>query len=570
MASSAESPNFLEIFPHEITLRILSYLDALTLVLCQSVCRFLHQTIIETADLVYAIELAIACQEDGTNPTLSYKEKLELLRNQQERWTELRWSKDIRYPMITAGLWELFGNVLAQNSLDRSLTFVQLPSAYRDIPERQWTVRPEKPAVFRDFGMDPSQDLLVLIEIPRRLVGAMSPFYHIHLQTMSTATKHPLAANSGLIPHLRPSFDPSTVYSIQISSEFLGILFHGGAILPNEFVIWEWKTGTKKLHLQSDDLLSFCFLSERHVLFSLITDAGVFELLVVDFEEEDSEKKDYSQIKNGIKFAIPRLAPLVTSLMFTIRSDPSPRWAPHSDLEAPFYASHSDEKLFVASLWLRKANVRHLTLVLTQSAFLSHLDSLGPILDLPTIPWEDWGPQATRLDESYRLNPAFDTWACYIYGTKLVLPERSIRTPGEFTVQLFDFNQRALRRAISEGGEMAYTAVTEMEKLVCDTSLCVTAPSISRAGDLFRDEVRTWLPYRWVARTVPDAPDFCSLMCSEDAVIVVDDVSRRFRVFCVRDTMLTGVFASLRTGRVVTGSFRFSLDWCCRSGATFA
>lgn len=70
--------------------------------------------------------------------------------------------------MKGSNLWELFGNVLAQKNVGQSFTFVQLPSAYRNIPEREWTVVVETPKRVRDFGIDPSQDLLMLIELPRR------------------------------------------------------------------------------------------------------------------------------------------------------------------------------------------------------------------------------------------------------------------------------------------------------------------------------------------------------------------------------------------------------------------
>ncbi|KAF5374083.1 hypothetical protein D9757_010711 [Collybiopsis confluens] len=513
--------NLLEILPPEIILGILLRLDAVSLTRCQLVCKFFRDTITQSANLVYTIELAISQQEDGQTSILSPKEKLELLRNQQKHWTQMRWGDELRYTMKKSGLWELFGNVLVQRNLDHSFTFVQLPSTHRNILERTWTVKPERPHIVRDFGIDPSQDLFVLIEVPRRLRNVSSPIYNLHVQTMSAAKKHPLAVESGIIRHSRHAFDQSTSFSIQISGDYVGLFFHDSA-MQNEFIIWEWKTGNKKLHFDGDNLLSFSFLSERHVLFSTFTEEGAFELFIVDFIAESSEKQEYNSVSHGLKLALPQLALDVSPLMLTVRSDPSPHWAPHSDLKVPFYASHSDEKIFVASLWLQKASIRHLTFVFTLSALLPRLKTLGPISTDSAIPWEDWGPQATRMDESHRINAGFDTWACYLYGTKLALPEQSGRTSGNFTVHLFDFNPRAVRKAISDGSRIAEGSVSNIEHIELETSLCVTAPSVFRPGDLFEDEIKTWLPYRWISRTIPDA-NFSSVMCSEDSIIIVQD-----------------------------------------------
>lgn len=95
-------------------------------------------------------------------------------------------------------------------------------------------------------------------------------FFLIHMQTMSTATKHPLATGSGIIDYHQPSFDPPTSFYIQISNEYVGIFFSAPRAIPEtELVIWEWKSGREKLVHKSckhsllqvsDILLSSIFL----------------------------------------------------------------------------------------------------------------------------------------------------------------------------------------------------------------------------------------------------------------------------------------------------------------------
>lgn len=72
--------------------------------------------------------------------------------------------------MSRGQVWELYGNVLAQARGPRSLAFVQLPSEIRGIVEKEWVI-PDVGFKIRDFGMDPAQDLLVLIEFPERSVS---------------------------------------------------------------------------------------------------------------------------------------------------------------------------------------------------------------------------------------------------------------------------------------------------------------------------------------------------------------------------------------------------------------
>lgn len=118
--------------------------------------------------LQYKIELAIAGQEDGVYHSLFTRRRL--LRSHQHNWDTLHWTQDQRISMFRGGLWELYGNVLAQITRNgRTLHFKQLPSQSRSIEEKSWTVDISQFRV-RDFGIDPAQDLLIIIERPQGFV----------------------------------------------------------------------------------------------------------------------------------------------------------------------------------------------------------------------------------------------------------------------------------------------------------------------------------------------------------------------------------------------------------------
>jgi hypothetical protein len=124
-----------------------------------------------TVELKYKIELFMANMDDGPPSSISKADRLKLLRAHQTAWKNLTWTKksvvsdnpnatdheDDEVP------WKCLGGVLGQAS-SRSLHFIRVPSVFRGIEEKEWTV---EDIGFRvgDFTMDPSQDLLVALEV---------------------------------------------------------------------------------------------------------------------------------------------------------------------------------------------------------------------------------------------------------------------------------------------------------------------------------------------------------------------------------------------------------------------
>ena len=132
------------------------------------VCSRFRALVDSMPSLQYKIELAIAGQEDGVHHSLFARRRL--LRRHQHNWDTLHWTHDQHITMFHGGLWELYGNVLAQITQDRcTLHFKQLASQSRGIEEKGWTVDVSQFRV-RDFGIDPAQDLLIILERPEEFV----------------------------------------------------------------------------------------------------------------------------------------------------------------------------------------------------------------------------------------------------------------------------------------------------------------------------------------------------------------------------------------------------------------
>jgi hypothetical protein len=112
----------------------------------------------------YRIALFASGMVDGPPGGLTTSERLELLRRYEASWKNFEWSEynTVHCLQGPGWHWDFIGNVWAHHRGIDAIDIVQLPSRLRGIPMRQWTLRFDFPV--GQFSMDPSQDLLVMIE----------------------------------------------------------------------------------------------------------------------------------------------------------------------------------------------------------------------------------------------------------------------------------------------------------------------------------------------------------------------------------------------------------------------
>lgn len=101
--------------------------------------------------------------EDNEHASMDTVSRLNILRNYNRVWHDMKWTSPGSIPMSDGHCWEFSGGVLAQSTHENELSLVQLPCKLKGIPERRWSV----PFDFRvrDFTLDTSQDLIVLLEL---------------------------------------------------------------------------------------------------------------------------------------------------------------------------------------------------------------------------------------------------------------------------------------------------------------------------------------------------------------------------------------------------------------------
>jgi len=503
----------LSALPMELVIDILSALDFRSLLTCRRVCRLFHMLVHDCTALQYCIELAVAGMEDGPPSSVSAAERLNRLRQYKAAWDSLKWVRDETIDM-SGHLWELYGGVLAQyDSVGQSLNFRQLPSDSRGIECQVWSVEILGTRL-RDFAMDPSQDLLVLIENPKGTNWGISRdelrFSCIHFRNLRTGEAHP-SARLATITHEQDTPDALVKYTLQVSGDHIGILFHhqGG----NELLIVEWKTGQVKMRVFGDEIRSFAFLTDQHVMIAVLSAMGS-HLLVMDFKHAPERPgrvslEDVGNSQGVSSFYFPRLSYASTIIEITIRSDPAPSWTPHPNLQIPFFTAR-DSRLYVITIWVENhAQMLSVVLFVPSSTLISRLND-GRFGD--HHPWEEWGPRGTRMIPS----PGHSfVWVCYVFGTKFVVHRQLGTTP---SIQVYDFNHLALQQAL--GSDNVPSNMTER----------VVWSSVVHNYGVFSTAVSTSLPY--LTRTTPlqlESGD--AVMCSEDSLIIVKgNDERQFRI----------------------------------------
>ncbi|TFK45325.1 hypothetical protein OE88DRAFT_1740424 [Heliocybe sulcata] len=166
MSNSRQTSGILLAIAPELVVIILRELDLSMLIRCKRVCTDLKRIIDDSVALQYKIELAVAGMEDGPPSSIDLAERLRRLQNYTKAWRDMAFSpsENIRFD---GHYWELYGGVLATSAGDSTLIFNKLPGHARGIKSRQWRIE-EVGFPIRDFKMDPSQDLLVMLDFPEQ------------------------------------------------------------------------------------------------------------------------------------------------------------------------------------------------------------------------------------------------------------------------------------------------------------------------------------------------------------------------------------------------------------------
>ncbi|KAH6916880.1 hypothetical protein BKA70DRAFT_1250852 [Coprinopsis sp. MPI-PUGE-AT-0042] len=549
----ANAFSILSILPPELLTDVLENLDPRSLQTCRQVCQDLKVLIDETAILQYATELYASGTENCVLHKRNVANRVEKLRAFQKHWDDLSFHEHYEITMKNGGVWELYGSVLSQKSSNAEFHFHRLPSSIRGIPKKEWKLS-RRCFDVRDYTIDPSQDLLVLIQAPVWSHSQQETTHTLHLMSLESAPgePHPLAHDDKTLQHVIDFRDLGLSYIISISGEYVALLISTRHSGENEFIIWNWRTGEKKLVLVDDRIRTFSFLSDQYVLLGTLllpedegdtdeeeeADGTKPNLVAVDFQKEGNSPRRITDLETGVSF---RYAPLQASTFLNVmevRSDPAPGWSPRFDVDVPFHLARN-HRMYVVSLWVQApSGVRCLMLFIPWNTFMKRLQTRQNSEEKTSIyQWDEWGPDGSRLVISP--HPHSNVWVCYVYGMRYVSLEADISSTNESLVcRVYDFNPVGLRRALQDIGDesrvIREVGVGERIKTSAETTYQL-APTVISEDGLFEGEVRTGanVPYRW--RSLPlqgsRGNSRCAAMCTEDNLIVVDNTNDTYHIY---------------------------------------
>jgi hypothetical protein len=445
--------------------------------------------------------------------------------------------------------------VLAQGIDSNSIRFQQIPSILRCIPDAlPWDVRAN--FHIHDFGMDPAQDLLVLLEVVALGDSILYPASsRIHLVSLIDGKPHQ-RATSTVLEYTPPYFSLIWTYTVQTQGDFLGLLYHAPETLPpratSRVVIWNWRTGILFADHFSHAIESFAFLDERRLLLGRIlrtredTDPAVGwktpSLDIYTFRTTDEQPMPHHKALHLVSLSYPTLFPGASALGMVIRTDPAPRWTPPSTQALPFNLN-GQERMIIIRFWILSGRRAHpLVHYVLRSALISQVDqSKDHASEMPSrVEWDHWGPDTSRLLTN---EPMDDSWVCYVYGMRLITAhvrrQRENVRNFDLKVTLRDFHGLAIRHDLGmedlcDHNDLLGTSVA------LAGSICAAEPAhhhwryrveeihdtvIHENEELFDKDVITTLPYREVSRVLPQevySGGKTAVMLSEDAILVVD------------------------------------------------
>ncbi|CAA7262334.1 unnamed protein product [Cyclocybe aegerita] len=475
--------------PEELISEIMMLLDSYSILQMALSCRSFHETFL-TKPIRYIYELGLnGMQDAGSNKPPD--ELLVLLRDRQRRWVELDW-KSVH--VVKAPGNRLFPK-LAAGTLSYSdgtdLFVLYLPSARNPGHALHRTSLDFK---IHDFAIDPSQDLVVVleaIELPSR-----DRRLSLHCRTISTNLAHPKAAQGVLsftIPN-HPLGDQLWKVRLQIADDVCA--FHSGDRVRPRLLLWNWNMGLLLFdsldEVLPDYIETFNFLRRDAFTLTSSISGGLIHVYL------------FSPVALANPILIASLALPLPAPSYTVASlwTPSVHLQQHPMPEALF--THSTETrthvfsvIYRASFDLSLPSklyfffIRNLT-------FLQYVDGPEIAPELQVVSWEQWGENESRF-----IPMAPGTWSLDAHGDRVVLYQ-----PRRNTIDLLDFSCGT-----------PYLASPEHKRYGRDK------PTTLKCGGIFTKDIVTRLPYHSASKAMP--LDLHKKMIDEERIVALNQTDDR-------------------------------------------
>ncbi|KAK7035876.1 F-box domain-containing protein [Favolaschia claudopus] len=425
--------------PSEILTLVLLPLDLRSLISCSETSRHVKAVIDGSPLLQYRLASQIACVEyiPPENTHVTSSDRISALAKLQNGFEELRPSSTHTVQMDNCPImhsYGLAGGIFAMTEPARK-AFRTLSLASIDIQPPAWE-RLELSEYIYDFGLDPEQDLLVIISSVLHPDNPPPPDTGFNLRFYRLSTLSPHEEAPALIMLPSTSIVDWIDFEVDCCEDKVAVtvfFLHGSV---DHLLVYDWKTGELCLDLTDDDSYSACTFLSRDVLL-LGKRSGTLDLWAF------GRSPDYV-CEREVSLLLPPLPPGL--LYFPMRLEYSPKGQCYKGQQSRKFRASYAESVVALRITCEMEEDRSLSkdwiVILSRKTLLQHLQS--PENRGVHLLWEQWGPSTSRWlpcdsDASGRI------WPTVICGQRLIILRH-----GGF-IQLLDFNQYRWRKSLANG-----------------------------------------------------------------------------------------------------------------------
>ncbi|TFY51697.1 hypothetical protein EVG20_g10877 [Dentipellis fragilis] len=262
----------LSIIPSELLVSILVLLDHRDLLHCSAVCRYLNETVKNTPELRYVVELVRDGMSDGPPSDLSAAERLQLLLERREKRRTLNWE---RSRVILPSSYAVFGYqngafamaVTPNNVVGPISSILVTVFATNCQPERLVVLDNLDVAPVKGFLVDPALDLVVLLMSNAGEHSEEGCFVYLHLRSLSSSAKdaYPDCHDPIIKASLPDVYQacPLDLWAIrlQVTNDLLGLYLRRDDAVTSSVFTWDWKSGAILAALHDSASMTICDFS---------------------------------------------------------------------------------------------------------------------------------------------------------------------------------------------------------------------------------------------------------------------------------------------------------------------
>ncbi|KAG8804098.1 hypothetical protein FRC17_006040, partial [Serendipita sp. 399] len=429
--------------PTEVLIHIFSNLDWKSILRVQSVCKKIHELCSSTS-LQYGLLLGIAGYEDVSNHLVSISQRLDLLKKVESSFSYANFGHKERFSLGEESIssYDLQGGFFVQGENGgghwigtNSTDIYQLPSSFNNTGNFGSWKLPTFERPIRDLTLDPTQDLLVLIEED---LSQGHQRISLHFKSLTTGEPHPLSSGSYLAHQTEPGMSVGLEFIIAVMGSFVGLLFSSQI-----YTICNWKTGKTHMKLSTthdDEIDGFFFLDYGRV--GLVR--GQRSPAEIDIYKFSTSEDIPQSTELMAKYHLPFDGRLRFQRVYC-RSDPAPpttigtstALGSNFSYSSPPFVSRVEDRVIVMDILLQpdEDHVHSYSILIRGETLMNIPKGVKCIDGTYLIPSELW------MHQTFLQPTLFSSanWACFVYGSHLVRIKAGLRC---MEVTFLDFNPR--------------------------------------------------------------------------------------------------------------------------------